>query len=77
MYNNYLGKLDGEQHVCIMQGCLGIYVTLDKTPDDYRFSRESKYPLYDIKLVEGKVDDIRNDNYKALKLNKKLVDIKK
>ena len=74
MYNNYLGKLDGEQHVSIMQGCLGIYVVLEKI-DDYILSRESKYPLYDIKLVEGKVDDIRNDNYKALKLNKKLVNV--
>ena len=74
MYNNYLGKFNDSEHVSIMQGCLGIYVVAEETPD-YILSREYKRGLFDIKLVEGKVSDIKNDNYKALKLNKKLVNV--
>ena len=64
MYNEYLGKLEDDQHVTIMRGGLGIYVATEKMPE-YAFSRDS---VYDVKLVEGKVKDIKNDNYKALKM---------
>ena len=64
MFNEYLGKLDDNQHVTIMRGGLGIYVETKDMPE-YAFSRDS---VYDVKLVEGKVIDIKNDNYKALKM---------
>ena len=68
MYNNYLKNFEDDDYVTLMQSCLGMYATKGQLPD-----KVVCYVcgLYDTKVTEGKVKEIKQKQLKMIPKSRK------
>lgn len=68
MYENYLGNFKDSDYVTLMQSCLGMYATKGHVPDKVLCY---VCGLYDTKITEGKVEDLKQKQLKMIPKSRK------
>lgn len=61
MYNNYFNNFKPTDYVSVMQSCLGVYVEKGSLPNKVVCYTCG---LFDTKIIEGKVSDIKQKQLK-------------